>query len=178
MCLLQLCCFLLIIHHYWQILTPRIYSLVCFRLLPRNGDEGCASKLNHALLDAVNSTGMIFISHTVSSLSSTSRDTLTMCFLVLFSTVFMTWLLRFYYTGAIGQVHITICSRSSIDWGEACECSMEGFARWGLCTALNLFRMTILPIIFLSVHILWPFDICLNDYLSSNILWLFSTKIT
>lgn len=59
--------------HYWQIVTPRIYSLVCFRLLPPNGDEACASKLNHALLDAVNSTGKIFISHTVSSLSSTSR---------------------------------------------------------------------------------------------------------
>lgn len=51
----------------FEIVTPRIYSLVCFRLLPPNGDEACARKLNHALLDAVNSTGKIFISHTVLS---------------------------------------------------------------------------------------------------------------
>lgn len=59
---------LLIIHHNWQIVTPRIFSLVCFRLLPPHNDETYATKLNHDLLDTVNSTGKIFVSHTVSSL--------------------------------------------------------------------------------------------------------------
>ncbi|XP_004292248.1 PREDICTED: tyrosine decarboxylase 1-like [Fragaria vesca subsp. vesca] len=51
----------------FEIVTPRLYSLVCFRLLPPHGNEACASKLNHDLLDAVNSTGKIYISHTVLS---------------------------------------------------------------------------------------------------------------
>ncbi|XP_050364044.1 tyrosine decarboxylase 2 [Argentina anserina] len=51
----------------FEIVTPRLYSLVCFRLLPPHGDEACARKLNHDLLDAVNSTGKIYISHTVLS---------------------------------------------------------------------------------------------------------------
>ncbi|XP_062019397.1 phenylacetaldehyde synthase isoform X1 [Rosa rugosa] len=51
----------------FEIVTPRLYSLVCFRLLPPHGNEACASKLNNDLLDAVNSTGKIFISHTVLS---------------------------------------------------------------------------------------------------------------
>ncbi|XP_015901180.3 phenylacetaldehyde synthase isoform X2 [Ziziphus jujuba] len=50
----------------FEVVTPRKFSLVCFRLLPHN-DEACASKLNHDLLDIVNSTGKVYISHTVLS---------------------------------------------------------------------------------------------------------------
>ncbi|KAG6787473.1 hypothetical protein POTOM_009113 [Populus tomentosa] len=49
------------------VVTPRIFSLVCFRLLPPNNNEDHGNNLNHDLLDAVNSTGKIFISHTVLS---------------------------------------------------------------------------------------------------------------
>ncbi|GLT41320.1 hypothetical protein SLA2020_153940 [Shorea laevis] len=51
----------------FEVVTPRIFSLVCFRLLPPQNDEHCCNKLNRDLLDAVNSTGNIFISHTVLS---------------------------------------------------------------------------------------------------------------
>ncbi|TXG63911.1 hypothetical protein EZV62_010905 [Acer yangbiense] len=50
-----------------QVVTPRIFSLVCFRLLPHHNNEDDGNKLNHDLLDAVNTTGKIFISHTVLS---------------------------------------------------------------------------------------------------------------
>ncbi|KAK8496297.1 hypothetical protein V6N13_100145 [Hibiscus sabdariffa] len=50
----------------FEVVTPRIFSLVCFRLLPPN-DEDHGNKLNGELLDAVNSTGNVFISHTVLS---------------------------------------------------------------------------------------------------------------
>ncbi|XP_017985468.1 PREDICTED: tyrosine decarboxylase 1 isoform X3 [Theobroma cacao] len=50
----------------FEVVTPQIFSLVCFRLLPPD-DEHHGNKLNHELLDAVNSTGKVFISHTVLS---------------------------------------------------------------------------------------------------------------
>ncbi|KAI4319509.1 hypothetical protein MLD38_033097 [Melastoma candidum] len=51
----------------FEVVTPRIFSLVCFRLAPQNSDEDLRNQLNRGLLDAVNSTGKIFISHTVLS---------------------------------------------------------------------------------------------------------------
>nr|WMX25290.1 aromatic amino acid decarboxylase TyDC3 [Lophophora williamsii] len=51
----------------FEMVTPRRFSLVCFRLLPRSTDENQADKLNRALLDAVNLAGTVFISHTVLS---------------------------------------------------------------------------------------------------------------
>ncbi|KAL1162075.1 hypothetical protein V6Z11_A07G177800 [Gossypium hirsutum] len=51
----------------FEVVTPRIFSLVCFRLLPVRNDESHGNKLNHQLLDAVNSTGSAFISHTVNT---------------------------------------------------------------------------------------------------------------
>ncbi|XP_019225726.1 PREDICTED: tyrosine decarboxylase 1 isoform X1 [Nicotiana attenuata] len=51
----------------FEIVTPRKFSLVCFRLRPPQSNEDYANKLNHDLLDAVNSTGKLFISHTVLS---------------------------------------------------------------------------------------------------------------
>ncbi|GMP99277.1 hypothetical protein CsSME_00046805 [Camellia sinensis var. sinensis] len=53
--------------------APRKFSLVCFCLLPPHNNEDCANKLNHDLLDAVNSTGKLFISHTVLSGKYTLR---------------------------------------------------------------------------------------------------------
>ncbi|XP_062101104.1 tryptophan decarboxylase 2-like [Humulus lupulus] len=51
----------------FEITTPRIFSLVFFRLLPSSKDEALAEKLNHEFLNAVNSIGKTFISHTVLS---------------------------------------------------------------------------------------------------------------
>ncbi|XP_030546509.2 tyrosine decarboxylase 2-like isoform X1 [Rhodamnia argentea] len=53
--------------HRFEVVTPRVFSLVCFRLLSPDDDGDKGNKLNHDLLDAVNSTGKIFISHTVLS---------------------------------------------------------------------------------------------------------------
>ncbi|PON44393.1 Aromatic-L-amino-acid decarboxylase [Parasponia andersonii] len=51
----------------FEIVTPRVFSLVCFRLLPASKDEALANKMNHDLLNDVNSTGKAFMSHTVLS---------------------------------------------------------------------------------------------------------------
>ncbi|XP_010262477.1 PREDICTED: tyrosine decarboxylase 1 isoform X1 [Nelumbo nucifera] len=51
----------------FEIVVPRTFSLVCFRLLPPQGDEDCINKMNRDLLEVVNSTGKIFLSHTILS---------------------------------------------------------------------------------------------------------------
>ncbi|CAA0823918.1 Tyrosine decarboxylase 1 [Striga hermonthica] len=51
----------------FEVVAPRNFSLVCFRLLPEGNNIERANKLNHQLLDDVNSTGKLFISHTVLS---------------------------------------------------------------------------------------------------------------
>ncbi|XP_006299006.2 tyrosine decarboxylase 1 [Capsella rubella] len=51
----------------FEIVTPRIFSLVCFRLVPTNNDEKKCNEQNRKLLDAVNSSGKLFISHTALS---------------------------------------------------------------------------------------------------------------
>lgn len=51
----------------FEIIAPRTFSLVCFRLLPPPNSEDHCNKLNHDLLDLVNSTGSVFITHTVLS---------------------------------------------------------------------------------------------------------------
>lgn len=48
-----------------QVVAPRTFSLVCFRLLPPPSSEDNGNKLNHDLLESVNSTGSVFITHTV-----------------------------------------------------------------------------------------------------------------
>lgn len=59
----------------FEIMAPRIFALVCFRLLPPpadpDNDNGYA--LNSRLLDAVNSSGHIYLSHTVLSNKFTLR---------------------------------------------------------------------------------------------------------
>jgi len=57
----------------FQVVAPRKFSLVCFCLLPPHDKEDCANKLNNDLLHAVNSTGKLFISHTVLSGKYTLR---------------------------------------------------------------------------------------------------------
>ncbi|KAL6982553.1 Tyrosine decarboxylase 2, partial [Sarracenia purpurea var. burkii] len=57
----------------FQVVAPRKFSLVCFCLLPPHDREDFANKLNSNLLDAVNSTGKLFISHTVLSGNYTLR---------------------------------------------------------------------------------------------------------
>jgi aromatic-L-amino-acid/L-tryptophan decarboxylase len=49
----------------WEVTAPHPLSLVCFRYHPRGvGDEDRLEQLNAQLLDAVNATGEMFISHT------------------------------------------------------------------------------------------------------------------
>lgn len=54
-----------------QVAAPRRFSLVCFRLLSMQNDPELDNRLNHELLDAVNSSGELFISHTVCSKDKT-----------------------------------------------------------------------------------------------------------
>uniref|UniRef100_A0A0A9F7V1 Uncharacterized protein n=1 Tax=Arundo donax TaxID=35708 RepID=A0A0A9F7V1_ARUDO len=51
----------------FEVVTPRTFSLVCFRLLALVSDQDDGRKLNYDLMDAANSSGKIFISHTVLS---------------------------------------------------------------------------------------------------------------
>ncbi|XP_010548734.1 PREDICTED: tyrosine decarboxylase 1-like isoform X2 [Tarenaya hassleriana] len=52
----------------FEVVTPRSFSLVCFRLAPKEEeDEETCNTRNHSLLEAVNSTGKLFLSHTVLS---------------------------------------------------------------------------------------------------------------
>ncbi|ONK70858.1 uncharacterized protein A4U43_C04F2250 [Asparagus officinalis] len=51
----------------FEVVTPRTFSLVCFRLLPQPDHQDDGYKLNYNLLDAVNFSGKIFLSHTVLS---------------------------------------------------------------------------------------------------------------
>lgn len=49
---------------YWEILAPHPLSVVCFRFAPPGLDEAQLEALNGAILDAVNATGEVFLSHT------------------------------------------------------------------------------------------------------------------
>ncbi|KAH0916934.1 hypothetical protein HID58_024594, partial [Brassica napus] len=51
----------------FEVVTPRIFSLVCFRIAAVDNDEKTCNNLNRSLLDAVNSSGKLFISHTTLS---------------------------------------------------------------------------------------------------------------
>lgn len=51
----------------FEVITPRIFSLVCFRIVPTDNDEKKCNSRNLELLEAVNSSGKLFISHTVST---------------------------------------------------------------------------------------------------------------
>ena len=51
----------------FEVITPRIFSLVCFRMVPIDDDEKKCNSRNLELLEAVNSSVKLFISHTVST---------------------------------------------------------------------------------------------------------------
>ncbi|KAJ0254154.1 hypothetical protein HA466_0106980 [Hirschfeldia incana] len=51
----------------FEVVTPRIFSLICFRMVHVNKDEKNCNNLNRNLLEAVNSSGKLFISHTTLS---------------------------------------------------------------------------------------------------------------
>jgi aromatic-L-amino-acid decarboxylase len=51
----------------FEVVTPRTFSLVCFRLVPPTSDHENGRKLNYDMMDGVNSSGKIFLSHTVLS---------------------------------------------------------------------------------------------------------------
>ena len=49
----------------WEVLAPHPFSVVCFRFHPTGVDNAVElERLNAALLEAVNATGEMFISHT------------------------------------------------------------------------------------------------------------------
>ncbi len=48
----------------WQVLAPHPLSVVCFRFAPPVVDEAQLDALNARLLEAVNATGEVFLSHT------------------------------------------------------------------------------------------------------------------
>ncbi|HEV2261856.1 MAG TPA: aminotransferase class I/II-fold pyridoxal phosphate-dependent enzyme [Candidatus Rubrimentiphilum sp.] len=48
----------------WEILAPHPFSVVCFRYAPKGKDEAALEQLNTRILDAVNATGEVFLSHT------------------------------------------------------------------------------------------------------------------
>lgn len=50
----------------FEIVVPRLFSLVCFRLRQLNGFDSCYTELlNRMLLERVNSTGRVYITHTI-----------------------------------------------------------------------------------------------------------------
>eukprot|EP00249_Psilotum_nudum_P018946 c27032_g1_i2 orf=156-1640(+) len=51
----------------FEIMVPRTFALVCFRLKPFDGDQDNGYALNSSLLEAVNASGEMYFSHTVLS---------------------------------------------------------------------------------------------------------------
>nr|UUJ74935.1 tyrosine decarboxylase [Cephalotaxus hainanensis] len=51
----------------FEVMAPRTFALVCFRVLPPANDPDDGHTLNSSLLDAVNESGRIYLSHTVLS---------------------------------------------------------------------------------------------------------------
>lgn len=49
---------------HWEILAPHPFSVVCFRYAPPGRSEADLERLNAAVMEAVNATGEIFLSHT------------------------------------------------------------------------------------------------------------------
>lgn len=48
----------------FELLAPAPFSVVCFRARPRNLDEAALDKFNEDLLDRLNASGEVFLSHT------------------------------------------------------------------------------------------------------------------
>ncbi|MBI3698550.1 MAG: aminotransferase class V-fold PLP-dependent enzyme [Acidobacteria bacterium] len=52
-------------HPDFELMAPTLFSTVCFRFHPQHSGDDRLQALNRSLLDAVNRTGRIFLSHTV-----------------------------------------------------------------------------------------------------------------
>ncbi|HJU73886.1 MAG TPA: pyridoxal-dependent decarboxylase [Gemmatimonadaceae bacterium] len=48
----------------WELMAPVPFSLVCFRYAPPGVDEAELNRMNQAILDRVNASGRVFLSHT------------------------------------------------------------------------------------------------------------------
>ena len=48
----------------WEVMAPHPFSLVCFRYAPQGWDEAQTNALNQKIMDEVNATGEVFLSHT------------------------------------------------------------------------------------------------------------------
>ncbi len=48
----------------WELMAPVPFSLVCFRYAPVGADAATLDRLNQAILDRVNASGKVFLSHT------------------------------------------------------------------------------------------------------------------
>jgi aromatic-L-amino-acid decarboxylase len=48
----------------WELMAPVPFSLVCFRYAPLGVDPTVVNQLNQAILDRVNASGRVFLSHT------------------------------------------------------------------------------------------------------------------
>lgn len=48
----------------WELMAPVPFSLVCFRYAPLGVDPNVVNQLNQAILDRVNASGRVFLSHT------------------------------------------------------------------------------------------------------------------
>jgi aromatic-L-amino-acid decarboxylase len=48
----------------WELLAPTPFSTVCFRFAPRGVDEATLDRCNEAILNRVNASGKVYLSHT------------------------------------------------------------------------------------------------------------------
>lgn len=112
-----------------QVAAPRRFSLVCFRLLSARNNVERANQVNRELLEAVNSTGKLFISHTVCLNYPLHHQEMSLCKL---TSYFWFWNKCL---GPITQVCIAVCCGGAIDWREACGWSLEDFTRKGFFAA-------------------------------------------
>ena len=49
----------------WQVMAPRSFSLICFRLKPLSNDADNGYSLNAKLVEALNCGGDVLVTHTV-----------------------------------------------------------------------------------------------------------------
>ncbi|CAH8295412.1 unnamed protein product [Eruca vesicaria subsp. sativa] len=124
----------------FEVITPRIFSLVCFRMVPVDNDEKKCNDRNRELLEAVNSSGKLFIIHTVSTNNSLSLSFFCSSFILVGNVLI--YIYRFASeTGSLGENLFTFFHRSAIDRGEAHKRGMEGYPGGGIKLASQVNTM-------------------------------------